>query len=133
MTDKETVRQKSSDTKTAKDKDKSPKQSASSAEQDASFWKNWVATLKDRASDWRQWVRALYMVLSGIVFYICFGIFIWFLVAFQFLSYLLTGKLNQPLLEFGGRASDYAVSILKFVTYQTEKPPWPFTEIPPKK
>jgi len=80
-----------------------------------------------RVKDGAQWIRLCYMVLFGIFFYVCFGVLIWVLVAFQFLYRMITGEPNPQLVEFGAKASGFAEHCLRFLTYQTEDKPWPFS------
>ncbi len=75
------------------------------------------------------WVRALYMVLFAIAFGLT-RVIIVFVVIFQFLSVLFTGRANEPLLQFGKNLSVFIFEILEFQTFNTEQRPFPFSPWP---
>jgi hypothetical protein len=51
-------------------------------------------------------------------------------VIFQFLAVLVTGRANEPLLQFGKNLSVYILEILEFQTFNTELRPFPFSPWP---
>jgi hypothetical protein len=75
------------------------------------------------------WVRALYMVLFAIAFGLT-RVIIVFVVIFQFLAVLFTGRANEPLLQFGKNLSVFILEILEFQTFNTELRPFPFSPWP---
>ena len=75
------------------------------------------------------WLRGLFIVIFAVIFYFLVGI-IWLLVIFQFLTTVITGKLNNQLENFSGVLTDYALQILDYVTYQTDLKPFPFSPLP---
>lgn len=75
------------------------------------------------------WVRGLFIVIFAVIFYFLVGI-IWLLVIFQFLTTVITGKLNNQLENFSGVLTDYALQILDYVTYQSDLKPFPFSPLP---
>ncbi len=75
------------------------------------------------------WVRALYMVLFGIAFGLT-RVIIVFVVIFQFVTILFTGRTNEPLLQFGKNLSVFIFEILEFQTFNTEQRPFPFSPWP---
>jgi hypothetical protein len=75
------------------------------------------------------WVRALFMVLFAIAFGLT-RVIIVFVVIFQFLAVLITGRANEPLLQFGKNLSVYILEILEFQTFNTELRPFPFSPWP---
>lgn len=75
------------------------------------------------------WVRALYMVLFAIAFGLT-RVIIVFVVIFQFLSVLFTGRANEPLLQFGKNLCVFIFEILEFQTFNTEQRPFPFSPWP---
>ena len=75
------------------------------------------------------WVRALFMVLFAIAFGLT-RVIIVFVVIFQFLAVLVTGRANEPLLQFGKNLSVYILEILEFQTFNTELRPFPFSPWP---
>lgn len=75
------------------------------------------------------WLRGLFIVIFAVIFYFLVGI-IWLLVIFQFLTTVITGKLNNQLENFSGVLTDYALQILDYVTYQSDLKPFPFSPLP---
>ena len=75
------------------------------------------------------WTRALYMVLYMIAYSIAEAIIV-LLAIFQFLSVLISGRANEPLLEFGKNLSVFIYEVLEFQTFNTEIRPFPFSPWP---
>ena len=75
------------------------------------------------------WVRALFMVLFAIAFGLT-RVIIVFVVIFQFLAVLFTGRADEPLLQFGKNLSVFILEILEFQTFNTELRPFPFSPWP---
>ena len=75
------------------------------------------------------WLRGFFIVVFAVIFYFLVGI-IWLLVIFQFLTTVITGKLNNQLEKFSGVLTDYALQILDYVTYQSDLKPFPFSPLP---
>ncbi len=76
-----------------------------------------------------KWVRLLFMIL----FAICYGILRWiayFLAVIQFLVVLVTNKPHEGLLRFSQGLSYYSYQIVRFLTYNTEERPFPFSPWP---
>ena len=82
--------------------------------------------LKQRSKDPNMWIRLLFMVMATAIFLVVYTWLVWFVVIFQFLSKLFTGKINPQLLAASERLVGYAGDILAFVLYRTEQRPWPF-------
>lgn len=75
------------------------------------------------------WIRFAYMILFGAVFYI--GQFVVGLVAVvQFLHKLLTGAPHARLAVFGAGLAAYYREIVEFLSYQSERIPFPFSPWP---
>ncbi|MFA6409139.1 MAG: DUF4389 domain-containing protein [Gammaproteobacteria bacterium] len=85
--------------------------------------------LKEKLSAQCKWLRLLYMVFFLIVAVIVKFI-MWFLTAFQFLIVLFTDHPNKVLLEFSEGLSIYIAQIFRFLTYNTDSKPFPFTSWP---
>ena len=85
--------------------------------------------LKKKLTATEKWVRLFYMILFAIVSYIT-QIIIWIIAALQFILSLFTGKPNQNLLGFSDSLSMYTYQIYKFLTYVSEKKPFPFGSWP---
>jgi hypothetical protein len=55
---------------------------------------------------------------------------VWVIAVFQLISLLLTGQINQNLLPFGQGLSTFLYQVLRFLTFNTEEKPFPFSEWP---
>lgn len=75
------------------------------------------------------WKRALYMILFAIAYSIA-ELIIFVIVIVQFLTILFTGRANETLLQFGNSLSAYVRQILRFVMYNSEHMPFPFSDWP---
>jgi hypothetical protein len=75
------------------------------------------------------WIRALYMVFFAIVSVIARAV-ISLLALVQFIAILFTGRANEPLLQLGNNLSVYVAQIIRFVTFNTETQPFPFSPWP---
>jgi hypothetical protein len=71
------------------------------------------------------WRRGLYMVLFAICYSIA-EIILAAVVIFQFISTIITGRVNERLLVFGRSLSVYAWEVWMFLTYNREEKPYPF-------
>ncbi|MBL4682337.1 MAG: DUF4389 domain-containing protein [Pseudomonadales bacterium] len=75
------------------------------------------------------WIRALNMVLFMFAYSFAKAILA-FVVLVQFVSVLVTGRANLPLLKFGKNLSVYIYEILDFQTFNTEIRPFPLSPWP---
>jgi hypothetical protein len=75
------------------------------------------------------WLCALFMVLFGVIYSIA-EIVLVAVVVFQFLHTLVTGRTNQALLGFGGALSTFLYQVFSFLTYTSERKPFPFAPWP---
>lgn len=77
-----------------------------------------------KISTWKRiFFILVYSVIVGIV-----RILLWAVVLLQVASSLFTGEPNKNILNFGSKLSAYLYHILLFLTYNTEKLPFPFSE-----
>lgn len=85
--------------------------------------------MKKHLTDEKTWQRGFIMLLlatmSCLVVLLLCGI-----ILYQFASVLLSGKLNAILLRFGKMLSLYMQHILLYLTYNTDKRPFPFVRWP---
>ena len=51
-------------------------------------------------------------------------------IVFQFLAVLLTCNKNDRLLDLGGEISAYIYQALRYLTYNSEQRPYPFSDLP---
>ncbi len=75
------------------------------------------------------WLRALYVVLFAVIYSVT-EIVIVIVVVVQFGFVLLTGKCNEPLLSFGAGLSRFVYDLLRFVTFNSDTKPFPFSPWP---
>lgn len=85
--------------------------------------------LKSNLTSRRNWVRLLFMVLFAVLLQVAFVV-MWALVAVQFLWALITGSDNDKLRRFGHTLATYIFDALRFLTYNTESKPFPFSDWP---
>jgi len=71
-------------------------------------------------------MRALFMI----VFFVAarfVAVLVAFIALFQFICTLITRKPNENVKDFGKDLSVYAAEIIEFLTYSTDRKPWPFS------
>ena len=85
-----------------------------------------MPTQYDNKSSWQ---RILFTVMFWIIFYVS-QLVIAAVVIAQCLFLLIGGKPNQRLLAFGENLSRYMHDVLKFLTFNTEQRPFPFSDFP---
>ncbi len=83
--------------------------------------------VKTQVQDKNTWLRLFFMLLFAIIFYAVF--FVTCTVALiQFLARLLSGKPLASLADFNITLSDYARDLVAYLTYVSDKKPFPFKE-----
>ena len=75
------------------------------------------------------WKRGFFMLLFA-VFYGVAEFVLAVLAIFQFGSALFTGSANDKVARFGQTLARYIFEIVRFVTFNTEKKPFPFSDWP---
>ncbi len=83
--------------------------------------------LKSRST----WWRFFYMILFVFALWIA-SIVLGALVIFQFLFTLFTGEPNLRVLNFSQGLCTYCYQVLRFLTYNSEDQPFPFSDWPAK-
>lgn len=73
------------------------------------------------------WKRIIFMLIYALIDSMV-RLILWLVVLLQTASVLLTGNTNSNLLEFGHNLSTYHYHILLFLTFSTEKLPFPFSD-----
>ena len=86
-------------------------------------------TVSEHAKNVDTWIRGLFIVVFAVIFYVTCTV-LWVLVIFQFLMKVLTGNLNDNLMNFSGGLTSFASQILRYITFQSEERPWPFSPWP---
>ncbi len=77
-----------------------------------------------KISTWKRiFFILIYSVIVGLV-----RILLWAIVFLQIASALITGSPNKNILNFGAKLSAYLYHILLFLTYNTDRLPFPFSD-----
>ena len=85
--------------------------------------------LKTRLLSPEHWLRGLFMLLFVAI--ACVASYVMLvLVIIQFLFALISGSSEERLQAFGGQLSQYLYQILRFITYNDEQKPFPFSDWP---
>lgn len=84
---------------------------------------------EDGPGDEKPWVRILFMLLFVFIYSIA-EIVLGAVVILQILFTLLNRKTNENLLVFGKQLSVFIYQVFLFLTYNTEKRPFPFDDFP---
>ncbi|MBD3669865.1 MAG: DUF4389 domain-containing protein [Gammaproteobacteria bacterium] len=85
--------------------------------------------LRENLTEGSIWIRGLFMLLFAILYNIA-EIVIAAVAVLQFLIRLVTGSVNDNLLDLGYSASTYASQIFQFLTFNSEERPFPFSPWP---
>jgi len=75
------------------------------------------------------WKRGLYMLLFAVAYNVVEAMMA-LIAVFQFFCVLITGRVNEPLLQFAKNGSIYIQEVLEFLTFNSEIKPFPFTAWP---
>ncbi len=84
---------------------------------------------KENLKDKESWLRGLYILLFGLLYSIA-EIVLWAIVLFQFGSRLITGRLNERVLDFTRGLNAYIYLILQYLAFRSDDKPYPFDEWP---
>ena len=82
---------------------------------------DWANNLKSRSI----WMRLVFMLIMTFLYSIS-RIVVGTVVVVQFIWVLFTGKTNPKLLSFGNSLAVYTREIILYLTFNTEKRPFPF-------
>jgi nitrogen fixation-related uncharacterized protein len=85
--------------------------------------------LRENLASRHQWLRLIYMILFVLVLQVA-AVVMGALIALQFLWALITGQDNDHLRRFGHSFSTFIFEVLQFLTYNTERKPFPFSAWP---
>lgn len=75
------------------------------------------------------WLRGLYMLLFVVIYNVAEAVAM-LLALFQFGHTVITGTTNGRLLTFGRHLSRYIYDILRYLTYASDRRPYPFSPWP---
>jgi len=81
--------------------------------------------LIDNIKQQSTWVRGLYMLMYSL-FYGVAEFVLFFMVIFQFLLVLFTGKNNPRLQKLGQGIATYAYQIIQYLTFNSDYQAYPF-------
>jgi hypothetical protein len=73
------------------------------------------------------WKRIFFLLVFAVIVGLV-RMLLWAIVFLQVASALITGSPNQHILGFGSKLSAYLYHILLFLTYNTDKLPFPFSD-----
>jgi uncharacterized membrane protein len=79
--------------------------------------------------DSSRWARLLYMILFAVL-YKAAEFIMWIVVLFPVIVTLVTGSPNERALKFGKQLLVYVYGLWTYLTYNTEKKPFPFSDWP---
>lgn len=83
--------------------------------------------VKTQVKDKGTWLRLFFMLIFGVILYSVF--FVTCAVAIiQFVARLLSGKPLASLAEFNSTLADYARDLVAYLTYASDRKPFPFKE-----
>ena len=85
--------------------------------------------LKNKLLSAEHWLRFLFMVLFAAIAFVAAYV-VTVLIVIQFLFALVTGESDKRLQNFGSSMSQYIFQILRFLTYNSEEKPFPFSDWP---
>lgn len=85
--------------------------------------------LKENITDTNIWLRLLFMLLFAVIFGATRLVLVT-VIAIQFLWVLFSGSKNLPLLSFGSQLSTFIYQIYRYLSFNTEKRPFPFDTWP---
>jgi len=85
--------------------------------------------LKAHITDRKVWMRLLFMMLFGVIYTVTRFVLI-VVVVLQFMWVLFTADKNRPLLSFGNQLSTFVYQIYRYLTFNTEHRPFPFSDWP---
>ncbi|OQW90864.1 MAG: hypothetical protein BWK79_18530 [Beggiatoa sp. IS2] len=85
--------------------------------------------MKEHLTTSNTWVRGFFILIFALIS-IALRIVIGITVLLQFGFLLFTGQLNEYLLDFGQKLSTYTYQIVRYLTFNSDEKPFPFSEWP---
>ncbi|MCD4775197.1 MAG: DUF4389 domain-containing protein [Candidatus Aegiribacteria sp.] len=86
--------------------------------------------MEERNGEKRDYTDDLMRGLFMIIFFVAarfVAVLVVFIALFQFICTLITRKPNDNVKDFGKDLSLYAAEIIEFLSYNTDRKPWPFS------
>ena len=85
--------------------------------------------LKENIKEENTWIRLAFIVLFVVIMQIT-GMVLTMTVVIQFLTKLLTGRVNGHVSAFGQNLSTFMYQVIRFLTFTRDEMPWPFAPWP---
>ncbi|MCG8413260.1 MAG: DUF4389 domain-containing protein [Pseudomonadales bacterium] len=86
--------------------------------------------LVDNLREPSTWIRVLFMLVFGLVLYLIIVPITLVLALGQALFSIVTGDENDNLRKFGAAMSLYVHQVLRFLTFNSDEKPFPFSDFP---
>jgi hypothetical protein len=83
--------------------------------------------IKSQVKDSGTWLRLFFMFLFMFIFYLIFVI-TGLVGIIQFVARIVSGKTLDSLGDFNRKLSSYAQEVVAYITYSSDKKPFPFSE-----
>ena len=83
--------------------------------------------IKSQVKDSGTWLRLFFMFLFMFIFYLIFVI-TGLVGLIQFVARIISGKTLDSLGDFNRKLSSYAQEVVAYITYSSDKKPFPFSE-----
>ncbi|MDP9127049.1 MAG: DUF4389 domain-containing protein [Pseudomonadota bacterium] len=85
--------------------------------------------LKKNVKDKDSWLRFVYLIVFGIIFYLC-TFLLGFAALLQFLTKLFTGSTVKGIVDFGEDLAVYVAHVIRYLTFASDEKPFPFSPFP---
>ncbi len=85
--------------------------------------------IKQNIKNTNTWIRLIFMILFGLFYFVSISLFSVMLI-FQILVALITGSPNERIRLFQAQLVQYIYRVLRYISYGTEKKPFPFDDWP---
>lgn len=85
--------------------------------------------LKENIKEENTWIRLAFIILFAIAMQIA-GFVLTVTVVLQFLTKLLTGRVNEYVAQFGQNLATFEYQVIRFLTFARDEMPWPFAPWP---
>jgi len=85
--------------------------------------------VKENLQDGGVWMRLLFMLVFSVIYSVAEVVLV-MVVVFQFFCVLLSGKRNDQVLSLGEQLSTYIYQVLRYLTYNSDERPYPFSAWP---
>ena len=87
------------------------------------------SSIKEHLTARPTWIRGLFILLFAVIYRVA-GVVLAAVAIIQFGFVLFTGQRNERLLGFGESLGRFYYQIVRYVTFNTEERPFPFSDWP---